>query len=60
MCRKKACEVEGASHYALYFAKCSIVREDDFNKNGSAGTDEDYLSLRNAAKLKDHHMSNGI
>lgn len=52
--------MEGASHYALYFAKCSIVREDDFNTNGSAGTDEDYLSLKKAAELKDHHMSNGI
>lgn len=47
--------------------KRSIVREDDFNKNGSAGTDGDYLSLEKkkkkkekATKLKDHHMSSGI
>lgn len=44
--------------------KCTIVREDDFNNNGSAGPHGDYLSQKKkkneALKLKDHHMSHGI
>lgn len=40
--------------------KCTIVREDDFHKNGSAGPHGDYLSLKKASKLKDHLMSRGI
>lgn len=67
MCRKRAYEVEGASHYAVHFAKCTIVEEDDSNQNGSAGTHGDYLYLggktkktKKAPKLKDHQMSSGI
>lgn len=52
--------MECASHYAHHFAKCTIVREDDFNKNGSAGPHGDYLPLKKATKLKEHHMSSGI
>ena len=54
-------EVEGRGHYAEHFPKCTSVKIDDFNKNGSAGPHGDYLSLKkkNPSKLKDHHMSHG-
>lgn len=51
--------MEGTSHYAQRFAKCIIVREDDFSKNGSAGPHGDKKK-QETSKLKDHHMSHGI
>lgn len=41
----------------FFCEKCTIVREDDFNKNGSAGPHGDDVFLKEAVKLKDHHMS---
>lgn len=43
----RSAQEEGTCHYAQHFAKCTIVKRDNFNKMGSDGPHGDYLSLEN-------------